>query len=152
MLLWRSPRRRLPNGYETNIGDAGAYLSGGQRQRIGLARAVYGAPRLIVLDEPDSNLDDAGVSALVNAIVTLRSQGTSIIVVTHRPALVRACNKMMLIANGKVEAFGDTADVQNELRTRQDELRRSRADGLVVVGGADEDGMAPGQHTRSRTE
>lgn len=131
--------RRLPNGYETNIGDAGAYLSGGQRQRIGLARAVYGSPRLIVLDEPDSNLDDEGVSALVNAIGTLRSQGTSIIVVTHRPALVRACNKMMLIANGKLEAFGDTVDVQKELRTRQDQLRRSRAAGEL---GADV-GIAP---------
>ena len=127
--------RQLPQGYETNVGDAGVYLSGGQRQRIGLARAVYEAPRLIILDEPDSNLDDLGTDALVKAIAALRAQGTSIVLVTHRPALIRPCNKMMLVANGKVEVFGDTEDVQRKLSALQQDLR-SRVGRPAAVGSA----------------
>ena len=111
--------RKLQNGYETNVGDAGVYLSGGQRQRIGLARAVYGMPKLIVLDEPDSNLDEVGIDALVKAILALRSQGTTIILVTHRPALIRSCDKTMVLHEGKIELFGDTKDVTEKLAELQ---------------------------------
>lgn len=106
----------LPNGYETDLGDAGAYLSGGQRQRIGLARAIYRSPRLIVLDEPDAHLDDIGVHALIKAVSVLRRQGSTVIVVTHRQPLIRPCNKMMVISNGIMEMFGNTQEVAAELR------------------------------------
>ena len=109
---------RLPKGYETDIGDGGAYLSGGQRQRIGLARAIYRSPRLVVLDEPDSHLDELGVHALVNAIGELKQAGSTVIIVTHRQALIRPANKMMLLSSGKIEMYGDTEQVRRELQQR----------------------------------
>lgn len=111
----------LPKGYETDLGDAGAYLSGGQRQRIGLARAIYRSPRLIVLDEPDAHLDDIGVHSLIQAIAVLRKQGSTIIVVTHRQPLIRPCNKMMVLNSGRIELFGDTSDIAAQLNQRMKE-------------------------------
>ena len=79
---------RLPNGYETEIGEQGTFLSGGQRQRIGLARAIYGRPALLVLDEPNSSLDAAGEPALNQAIASMKASGSTIVVVAHRSSLL----------------------------------------------------------------
>ena len=96
----------LPNGYDTLIGKRGFVLSGGQAQRIGLARALYGRPRLVVLDEPDADLDQDGERALANAISLLREEGTTLIVITHRPALIHGLDKLLVIKAGQVAKFG----------------------------------------------
>ena len=102
---------QLPNGYDTRIGQGGQSLSGGQRQRIGLARAVYGNPRLVVLDEPNSNLDHAGEAALAEAMTVLRATGATIIVVTHRPSILTGMDKILVMNNGAMERFGPREDV-----------------------------------------
>ena len=100
---------QLPDGYNTRLGDpyAPAPLSGGQIQRLGLARAVYGMPRFVVLDEPNANLDMAGDAALTKAIKTLRAAGSTVIVMAHRPSVLSAVNKLMVLTAGTVGAFGD---------------------------------------------
>ena len=97
---------RLPNGYETRVGDGGVLLSGGQRQRIALARALYGDPFLLVLDEPNSNLDAEGEAALARAIELTRSRGGVVIVVAHRPSALSAVDKVMVLNEGRMQAFG----------------------------------------------
>lgn len=97
---------RMPKGYETPIGEAGRLLSGGTRQRIGLARAVYGMPKLVVLDEPNANLDDAGEKALVQTLVTLKSQGTTVFVISHRSHLMDVADRLLILADGLVQASG----------------------------------------------
>jgi len=109
---------QLPDGYETQIGDGGAVLSGGQRQRIALARALYGEPRLVVLDEPNANLDSAGEAALLASLAELKAGGVTVIVVTHSPALMAALDKLALLRNGLLEAFGPTAADLSRLRTQ----------------------------------
>ncbi len=101
----------LPKGYDTPLGDGGAGLSGGQKQRLALARAMYGDPALIVLDEPNSNLDEAGEQALVNAVVDLRKAGRTIVLITHRPSALSATTKLLIMRDGSVQAFGPTAQV-----------------------------------------
>lgn len=96
----------LPSGTETPIGVDGAFLSGGQRQRIGIARAIYKAPRLIVLDEPNSSLDDAGEVALTDMILRLKSLGSTVIVVTHRKAILPAVDKLLVMRDGSVQLCG----------------------------------------------
>ena len=86
------------NGYDTPIGEAGNRLSGGQRQRIGLARAIYGAPPVIVLDEPNANLDDAGEAALVKSVRELRAKGKTVIIITHRPDIVAVADRLAELA------------------------------------------------------
>ncbi|WPL15594.1 Type I secretion system ATP-binding protein PrsD [Thiorhodovibrio winogradskyi] len=102
---------RLPKGYDTPIGDAGAVLSGGQRQRIGLARAMYGSPVLVVLDEPNSNLDDQGEAALVRAITQLKEEGTTVLLITHRLSVLNNVDKVVVLREGMVEAFGSREQV-----------------------------------------
>jgi ATP-binding cassette subfamily C exporter for protease/lipase len=101
----------LPNGYDTQLGEGGAGLSGGQKQRLGLARAMYGDPALIVLDEPNSNLDDIGEQALVNAVHDLRQRGKTIVLITHRPSAIGVTTKLLLLKDGAVHMFGPTKDV-----------------------------------------
>jgi ATP-binding cassette subfamily C protein len=96
----------LPNGYDSPVGQGGAVLSGGQRQRVALARALYGDPFLLVLDEPDSNLDPAGEAALAAAIAGVRKRGGMVLVVTHRMALVKEVNLILVLREGKLQAFG----------------------------------------------
>jgi ATP-binding cassette subfamily C protein EexD len=95
----------LPNGYDTFIGKRGFMLSGGQAQRIGLARALYGRPRLVVLDEPDADLDQDGERALAKAISLLREEGTTLIVITHRPGLIHGLDMLLVMQAGQVARF-----------------------------------------------
>ncbi|MGL5281184.1 MAG: type I secretion system permease/ATPase, partial [Plesiomonas shigelloides] len=107
---------RMPHGYDTLLGAGGHQLSGGQRQRIGLARAVYNNPAFIVLDEPNANLDDAGEFALINAIKTLRSQGQTTVIISHRPTLLGVVDKVLLLREGAVQEFGPRDQVFANLR------------------------------------
>lgn len=107
---------RLPEGYETRIGRDGWALSGGQRQRIALARAVYGAPALLVFDEPDAGLDEAGGIALVSALQHLKSQRRTVFLVTHRRSLVELADQVLVLAGGRLQAFGPRQEVMERLR------------------------------------
>jgi ATP-binding cassette subfamily C exporter for protease/lipase len=97
---------RFPQGYDTAIGDGGRVVSGGQRQRIGLARALYGNPRLVVLDEPNANLDDAGDRALLQAVLALKARGATLVLITHRPQIVAAMDLVLTLFDGKMTQFG----------------------------------------------
>jgi ABC-type protease/lipase transport system fused ATPase/permease subunit len=101
----------LPNGYDTQVESAGVLLSPGQRQRIALARALYGNPRLVILDEPNSNLDGAGEQALAEALIELRQQSVTVVVVTHRNTLIRHVTQMLVLEAGRVQHYGATAQV-----------------------------------------
>jgi ATP-binding cassette subfamily C exporter for protease/lipase len=101
----------FPKGYDTMLGDGGAGLSGGQKQRIGLARAMYGDPALVVLDEPNSNLDDVGEQALVQAVLDMRRRGKTVVLITHRTSIIGATNKLLLLRDGVAQMFGPTEQV-----------------------------------------
>lgn len=115
---------RLEQGYDTRIGEGGMALSGGQRQRIGLARALYGAPFLVVLDEPNSNLDTEGDAALTRAVQGVRARGGIVIVVTHRQSAIAGLDRLALMAEGRLQAIGPTEEVLAKL------ARESRVAGL----------------------
>lgn len=116
--------QRLPQGYETPIGEAGARLSGGQRQRIGLARAVFGSPKVIILDEPNANLDQAGEMALAAAVRELKERGTTLMIVGHRPSTLAQVDKVLFLKDGRVELFGSREDVLGRLRLAAGESAR----------------------------
>lgn len=108
---------RFPKGYDTPIGEAGNLLSGGQRQRIGLARAIYGNPALVVLDEPNANLDDAGESALLDTVRQIKSRGNTVILITHRPGAIAVADRIVFLQNGKVMIDGPRDSVITALRS-----------------------------------
>ena len=109
---------RLPNGYATQLGAGGAALSGGERQRIGLARAVYGNPALVVLDEPNASLDAVGDAALSHAIDQLKLAGQSVVLVTHRPNAIENADKVLVLQNGLMKNFGTRSEVMGESANR----------------------------------
>jgi ATP-binding cassette, subfamily C, type I secretion system permease/ATPase len=109
---------RLPAGYDTPIGEAGEALSGGQRQRIALARALYGDPFLIVLDEPNSNLDSEGEAALLQAIARVKARGAIVVLVAHRPTVLSVCDHMLVLANGAQLEFGPCDQILRKMSTR----------------------------------
>lgn len=109
----------MPEGYDTKLGDGGAGLSGGQKQRLGLARAMYDDPALIVLDEPNSNLDDVGEQALLNALIDLRKRRKTIVLITHRSSVISVTNKLLVLQEGVARLFGPTEQVLAELKKQQ---------------------------------
>lgn len=121
---------RLPDGYDTQIGDAGTVLSGGQRQRIALARAFFGDPFLIVLDEPNSNLDAEGEAGLTDAIKAATEKGSIVIVIAHRPSAIAAVDKLLYLQNGQLGAFGPRDDVLKKVLSS----RGRQGPGLKIVG------------------
>jgi PrtD family type I secretion system ABC transporter len=110
---------RLPKGYDTEIGDGGAMLSGGQRQRIGLARALYGDPKLVVLDEPNASLDVEGDDALNQAITTMKQNGTTVVVIGHRPSTLSQVDRILVLRDGRLQMFGPRADVIEQLKRQR---------------------------------
>ncbi|RVB80374.1 MULTISPECIES: type I secretion system permease/ATPase [unclassified Mesorhizobium] len=121
----------LPEGYETRIGEAGSALSAGQRQRVALARALYGDPFLVILDEPNSNLDAEGEAALTEAIQRVRARGGVAIVVAHRPSALASLDQVLVMANGRIQAFGPKNEILNK-------ITRPAGVPLKVVSGLEE--------------
>ena len=117
---------RFPKGYDTPIGESGSVLSGGQRQRIGFARAVYGNPSLVVLDEPNSNLDDAGEAALVQAVLALKARGVSVVLITHRTSIIAAVDLLALMADGMLQLFGPRDQVLQAIQQQNRQARQAQ--------------------------
>jgi PrtD family type I secretion system ABC transporter len=110
---------RLPSGYDTKVGEGGEALSGGQRQRIALARALYGDPFLVVLDEPNANLDSDGELALHQAMMALKARGAIVVLIAHRPATLSVCDRLLVLANGVQQGIGPRDEVLRKLLGRQ---------------------------------
>ncbi len=116
---------KLPQAYDTQINEDGSILSGGLQQRVGLARAIYGEPALVVLDEPNSNLDSAGDQSLTEAILDLRKRLATVVVMAHRPSAIAAVDKLLMLRDGKIEAFGPKQEVLAKV-TRGTPVRATR--------------------------
>ena len=123
----------LPQGYDSPVGRDGAMLSGGQRQRVGLARAIYGDPVFVVLDEPNSSLDEEGDAALAGAIRMMKSRGTTFVVMTHRTSVLAVADKMLVLRDGQTQAFGPRDDVLAALQKAAQQVQTA---GAVQVAGA----------------
>jgi ATP-binding cassette subfamily C protein PrsD len=119
----------LPDGYDTRIGTRGAALSAGQRQRIGLARALYGDPFLLVLDEPNANLDFAGDTALTTALTAAKARGAVVIVIAHRPSAIAVCDKLIYLVNGRQSAFGAKEEVLRQVTAPAPRIEGVRVNG-----------------------
>ena len=119
----------LPDGYDTKVSAVGGRLSGGQVQRIGLARAMYGDPVLLVLDEPNSNLDNEGSAALNQAIRDMKAAGGSIMIMAHRPAAIQECDVLLMLENGQKRAFGPKEEVLREVVQNAGQIRASAKQG-----------------------
>ena len=118
----------LPEGYETQVGESGAALSAGQAQRVALARALYGDPFLVVLDEPNSNLDAEGDEALSRAIMGVRKRGGIVVVVAHRPSAIAGVDMLLMMSQGRAQAFGPKDEVlARVLQQRRRRRRRARS-------------------------
>jgi ATP-binding cassette subfamily C exporter for protease/lipase len=111
---------RFPKGYDTRVGQAGSFLSGGQRQRIGLARALYGQPVLVVLDEPNANLDDEGENALLNAVLLLKQQGKTVVLISHRQGVLKVADRLVIMQDGQVVASGPRDGVLAALQKQRE--------------------------------
>lgn len=107
---------QLPQGYDSPVGREGSMLSGGWRQRVGLARALFGRPVFVVLDEPNASLDDAGDAALMSAIAQFKAMGTTFVVMTHRTSVLDVTDKILVLRDGQAQAFGPRDDVLAALR------------------------------------
>ena len=118
---------QLPDGYDTMVATHGGRLSGGQIQRIGLARAMYGDPVLLVLDEPNSNLDNSGSVALNNAIRQAKTAGKVVFIMAHRPAAIQECDLLLMIENGGVRAFGPKEEVLRSTVKNHQEITKAKS-------------------------
>ena len=127
----------LPEGYDSAVGREGAMLSGGQRQRVALARAIYGDPVLVVLDEPNSSLDEAGDAALAAAILELKARGTTFVVMTHRTSVLAVADKMLVLRDGLMQAFGPRDEVLMALKQASEQAatqaRQASSGALATV-------------------
>jgi ATP-binding cassette subfamily C protein len=121
----------MPNGYETVLDRNGAPLSGGQKQRLALARAFFGQPSFVVLDEPNSNLDAVGEQALTDTLLRAKNQGVTCVVITQRPAILSIVSKLLILKNGRVEAFGPTTSVLHHLVR---DSARGKAEAAAATG------------------
>ena len=134
----------FPKGYDTLLGETGFALSGGQRQRLVICRALYGMPKYVVMDEPNANLDEVGESALVQAVNYLKSQGSTIIITTHRPRLIGAVDNLLVLRNGAQVGFGPADDMINAVRNLQvvsqgaDKSAQSDVEDAVVKEGTND--------------
>ncbi|MBH9578022.1 type I secretion system permease/ATPase [Inhella sp. 1Y17] len=117
----------LPEGFDTRIGEEGAVLSGGQRQRLGLARALYGNPKLVVLDEPNASLDEAGEKSLLALLMNLKQQGTTVLAITHRTTLLPAADKLLVLNEGQAAMFGPRDEVLAALKKANEQARGQAA-------------------------
>jgi ATP-binding cassette subfamily C protein len=115
----------LPDGYDTRIEDNAIALSGGQRQRIALARALFGDPMLLVLDEPNSALDQEGSEALNAAVRQMKSEGRSVVIMTHRPVAISECDKLMVVEGGRITALGPRDEVLRTMIRNADDITRT---------------------------
>ena len=122
---------KLPNGYDTRVSASGGRLSGGQMQRIGLARAMYGDPMILVLDEPNSNLDNEGSEAVNLAIRSLKAEGKAVIVVAHRPAAIKECDMLLMLEAGVMRAFGPREKVLKDVLQNHQQVTESTGPGGV---------------------
>jgi ATP-binding cassette subfamily C exporter for protease/lipase/ATP-binding cassette subfamily C protein EexD len=109
----------FPKGYDTPLGETGFAPSGGQRQRLAIARAIYGMPKYVVMDEPNSNLDELGETALIKTVIALKQNGSSVIITTHRPRLINVVDMMLVLKAGKQVAFGSSSDMLEAVRRLQ---------------------------------
>ena len=123
---------KLPDGYDTRVSSNGGRLSGGQIQRIGLARALYGTPVILVLDEPNSNLDNEGSNALNNAIRLTKEEGKIVFIMAHRPAAIQECDLLLVIENGARRAFGPKDQVLQEMVKNADQIKQTTGQGAGV--------------------
>lgn len=136
---------RFPLGYQTPLGVNGCLLSGGQKQRIGLARALYGDPAFIVLDEPNASLDDVGEAALIQAIQRFKQKGHTLVLITHRPTILGVVDKVLLLGDGVMKAFGNRDEVFAALREAS--MLRMHSSGMTAVS----EGIAAGS-TRAESD
>jgi ATP-binding cassette subfamily C exporter for protease/lipase len=127
---------RFPKGYDTPMGEAGGLLSGGQRQRVGLARALYGEPALVVLDEPNANLDDEGENALVLAVQALKAQGKTVVLISHRPGIVSVADRLLILHEGTVQASGPRDGVLAALQKQREQALAAANAAQVAPPGA----------------
>lgn len=116
---------RLPNGYETDLGEGGAVLSAGQRQRVGLARTMFGDPKVIVLDEPNANLDTDGEAALLAAIRRMKERGATIVMISHKPSAFAMADKILFLMNGQVADFGPRDEVLGRLMPQRQQAQKT---------------------------
>lgn len=121
----------LPDGYETLVSGLGARLSGGQIQRIGLARALYGAPVLVVLDEPNAALDNDGSLALNNAVQAIKADGRAVLIMAHRPSAIRECDKLLVLSGGTTVMFGPTQEVLQKTLVNYADIKATAVGGVT---------------------
>ena len=117
----------LPNGYDTAISPTSGALSAGQRQKVGLARALFGKPKLVILDEPNSNLDDQGEQDLKDSITKIKEAGTTVVIVTHKTSILSLVDKLLFLRDGAVNAFGPRDQVLKALKDERPKIAQLKS-------------------------